>query len=137
MPIKRRALRPPFVALAIAMLWTLPSRAGLDEYVKKLGGVIKGQSDVIGFAFAVNGKINSADVYVSNSLFKKLWLKMLKASATEAVSASREIRLAAPVQAAAVKGFMDDSDRAAFREQSVGAGSRLVTRSGPKPSVPV
>jgi hypothetical protein len=102
--------------------------ATVDEYVTKLRGVINGQSDVIGYAFAVNGQINSADIYVSNGLFKKLWGKMLKAAATEAVSQANGVRLADPVKAEAVKGFIDDADKAKPREQSVGSGARLVTR---------
>lgn len=102
--------------------------ATVDEYVKKLAGITNGKSDVIGYAFAINGKINSADVYVSNALFKKVWMKMLKASATEAVSQSRGVRLADPVKAEAVRELIDDADKAKSREQSVGAGARLVTR---------
>jgi len=100
----------------------------VDEYIAKLSSVINGQSDVIGYAFAVNGQINSADVYVSNGLFKKLWAKMLKAAATEAVSQANGVRLAGPVKAEAVKGFIDDADKAKAKEQSVGSGARLVTR---------
>ena len=33
--------------------------ATLDEYVKKLAGITAGKSDVIGYAFAINGRINS------------------------------------------------------------------------------
>lgn len=102
--------------------------ANVDEYVKALSGIINGKSDVVGYAFAINGKINSADVYVSNALFKKLWVKMLKASATEAVAESRSVRLAEPVKAAAVKGFIADADKARPKEKAVGAGTRLVTR---------
>lgn len=100
----------------------------VEDYVKNLSGVVNGKSDVIGYAVAINGKISSADVYVSNALFKKVWIKMLKASATEAVSESRSIRLADPVKAEAVKGFLDDSDRAAARDQKVSAGATLRTR---------
>ena len=53
---------------------------------------------------------------------------MLKASATEAVSESRSVRLAEPVKATAVKGFLDDSEKAASRDQKVGAGTSLRTR---------
>jgi len=102
--------------------------ANIDEYVKKLSGIIDGRSDVIGYAFAINGKINSADIYLSNALFKKLWPKMLKATATEAVAESRGVRLADPVKADAVKGFMDDAEKAKAKEQNVSAGGRLVTR---------
>ncbi|CAN5602386.1 hypothetical protein BH10ACI3_BH10ACI3_09520 [soil metagenome] len=103
--------------------------ATVDEYIKNLSGIVAGKSDVIGFAMAINGKINSADVYVSNALFKKVWLKMLKASATEAVAESKGVRLADPVKASAVTEMIQDSERARSREQSLGSGkTRLVTR---------
>ena len=102
--------------------------ATVDEYVRNLSNVINGKTDVIGYAFAINGKLNSADIYASNALFKKLWPKMLKATATEAVSESRGIRLADPVKAEAVKGFIDETDRAAAKERSAGAGTTVVTR---------
>lgn len=99
----------------------------IDDYVRELSRIIDGKSDVIGYAFAINGKINSADVYVSNSLFKKVWLKNLKATATEAVSESRSVRLAAPVKAEAVKGFMEEADRAKPAARRAGGG-RITTR---------
>src|ERR1700716_1261092 len=43
-----------------------------DSYFKALAGIINGKPDVIGYVFAINGKINSADIYASNALFKKL-----------------------------------------------------------------
>ncbi len=102
--------------------------ATVDEYIRNLSGIVNGKSDVIGYAMAINGQINSADVYVSNALFRKVWMKMLKASATEAVSESRGVRLADPVKAEAVRGLIDDSERAKSKEQSVGKDARLVTR---------
>lgn len=60
--------------------------ATTEEYVAKLAALTRGKTDVIGYAFAINGQINSADIYVSNHLFDKLWPKMLKAAAIEAVS---------------------------------------------------
>ncbi len=102
--------------------------ATIDEYVKELSGVINGRSDIIGYAFAINGKINSADVYVSNALFKKLWPKMLKATATEAVSAANEVRLADPVKPASVKGFLDEAEKASSKDRSINSGASLRTR---------
>lgn len=102
--------------------------ANIDEYVRALSGITAGRSDVIGYAFAINGKINSADIYVSNSLFRKVWLKNLKATATEAVSESRGVRLADPVKAEAVKGLIDESERARPKETGATSGARLITR---------
>ena len=100
----------------------------VNDYVRSLSHIVNGKSDVIGYAVAINGKISSADVYVSNALFKKVWLKMLKASATEAVSESRSVRIAEPVKAEAVRGFLDDADQAASRDQTVSSGATLRTR---------
>src|SRR5439155_8655574 len=57
-----------------------------NEHIHNMTNVIDGKNDVIGYAFAINGKINSADIYASNDLFKKLWPRLLKASAVEAVA---------------------------------------------------
>lgn len=63
-------------------------RETADGYIEKLSGIVNGQTDIIGYAFAINGKLNSADIYASNSLFNKLWPKLLKASAIEATAES-------------------------------------------------
>src|SRR5262245_34142563 len=52
-------------------------RQAVDDYVKTLSPIIEGKNDVIGYVFAINGQINSADVYSSNALFKKIWPKMI------------------------------------------------------------
>jgi hypothetical protein len=58
----------------------------VEAYVGALLPVVKGKTAVIGYAFAINGKINSADVYASDALFKKLWPKLLRANAVEAIA---------------------------------------------------
>ncbi len=45
------------------------------------------EPDVIGYVFAINGKLNSGDIYPSAALFRKMWPKLLKAAAIEAISA--------------------------------------------------
>ena len=60
-----------------------------EAYVHALSHWIEGQPDVVGYAFAINGRMNSADVYASHDLFARLWPKLLKASAVEAVSEYR------------------------------------------------
>jgi hypothetical protein len=56
--------------------------------------------DIVGFVFAIDGKINSADVYPSSGLFQKMWPKLLSASVTEAIGARVNIATAAPTTAA-------------------------------------
>src|SRR5207244_433787 len=61
-------------------------RGSADEYVRALEAVVAARPDAIGYAFAIDGKVNSADVYASAALFKKLWPKLLRASAVEAIA---------------------------------------------------
>jgi len=103
--------------------------ATADEYVRKLSNLIDGRSDVIGYAFAINGQINSADVYVSNALFKKLWPRMLKAAAVEAVAENDGRRVSAPAaKPDEVKAFMSDADRGRAEERAASGSARIVTR---------
>lgn len=61
-------------------------QAATASYIKKLSSIINGHSDVIGFAFAINNELNSADVYASNAMFKRFWPRLLKTAAIEAVA---------------------------------------------------
>jgi len=61
--------------------------------------------DIVGYVFAINGKMNSADIYSSNGLFKKLWPKLLRASVTEAIGEKDAAAEPTPQRAAAA-GFL-------------------------------
>lgn len=67
-----------------------------EAYVKALEGKLADRDDAIGFVFAVNGKLNSGEVYVSAAMFGKLWSRLLKASAVEAVAEKTDEVAAAP-----------------------------------------
>jgi hypothetical protein len=62
----------------------------VDVYTKKLQGILDKQTDVIGYAVAINGKVNNADVYASAELFRKLWPKLLKSTVVEAVAEKKD-----------------------------------------------
>lgn len=102
-------------------------RAVVESYLDKLSDITDGRKDVIGYAFAINGKINSADIYVSNSLFKKLWPRMLKAAAVEAVAKSGE-KSYSTVTRENVSAFLSDSLKGKSSEQTVSGNSKVVTR---------
>lgn len=98
------------------------------EYIRSLQNIVAGKSDVIGYAFAINGKLNSADIYSSNALFKKLWGKMLKATTIEAVAESNARPTAAPAKQGDVNAFLIDSDKAKAEEKRASGGASLITR---------
>jgi hypothetical protein len=60
------------------------------QYIDNLSSIINDKSDAIGYVFTINGEINSADIYANSKLFKKMWPKLLDASAIEAVSELNE-----------------------------------------------
>jgi hypothetical protein len=98
-----------------------------ENYIDALSGIVNGKPDVIGYVFAINGKINSADIYASSVLFKKLWPKLLKASAIEAIAELRRGEKFAAPPADAVRGFLDDS-RGTETEKDVSPRVQMMTR---------
>ena len=103
-----------------------------DSYIRKLSGIIDGQWDVIGYAFAINGKVNSADVYGSSALFRKLWPKLLKASAVEAVADLQRGQKFETVKSASVEDFLVAADDGKASENEVTDRIKMVTRETDK-----
>ncbi len=99
-----------------------------DGYIKAFSQILHGKSDVIGYAFAINGKINSADVYASSALFKKLWPKLLKSSAIEAVADLQKDGKFETPTADNVRSFLAASETGSEKEKDVTQRIRLVTR---------
>jgi hypothetical protein len=97
-----------------------------NDYVRNLSSIIKGKRDVVGFVFAINGQINSADVYSSNALFAKLWPKMLEASAIEAIAELKAEEKSRPVDVSAVKAFLRESQTGKPEAKSVTARTSVV-----------
>lgn len=102
-------------------------RENADNYVKALVGIANRSDDVIGYVFAINGKVNSADIYGSNVLFKKLWPKLLKANAIEAIAELQQEKFK-PASVDNAKGFLSDSEKAAGKAKDVNARVNLMTR---------
>ncbi|MGB7070534.1 MAG: DUF6569 family protein [Pyrinomonadaceae bacterium] len=104
-------------------------RQNAEEFIDALIRITEGQDDVVGFVFAVNGEINSADTYGSSDLFKKLWPKLLKASAIEAISSSYNKKADRSVTADEIQSFMSGAERAPVDStRSFTDRIRIVTR---------
>jgi hypothetical protein len=99
-----------------------------EAYIKKLVKVVEGQGDVIGYAFAINGHVNSADVYASSLLFKKLWPKLLRATAVEAIAELRSGQEFEPVNQGAIQSFLARAEGGSASERGVTTRIKLVTR---------
>jgi hypothetical protein len=98
-----------------------------EAYVKALKAAGEAETDIVGYVFAVNGKLNSADVYPSNGLFRKMWAKLLKASVIEAIGNRGEAHADTPTMEA-VTAFLADAERGQSSEKPLNAGVKLETR---------
>lgn len=103
------------------------------SYIDALSGILQNKSDVIGYVFAINGEVNSADIYASRAMFAKLWPKLLKASAVEAVAELSQQHLELkPVADETVRTFLAESERATAATKEVTQRVRMVTREDDK-----
>ena len=89
------------------------------------------QDDIIGYVFAINGKLNSADVYPSNGLFRKMWPKLLLASATEALGEKGKAA-GEPPTTEAVSAFLAAAEAGKAEERKLNAHAQLERRDGDK-----
>lgn len=101
-------------------------------YINALSGILRNHNDVIGYVFAINGQVNSADIYASRALFAKLWPKLLKASAVEAIAELRKDVETKPVSDEAILGFLAESERPAASAKDVTRRVKLVTKEDDK-----
>jgi hypothetical protein len=100
------------------------------EYTKALEKLVDGKNDVIGYAFAINGQVNSADIYGNSALFKKLWPKLIKASSVEAVAELKKDLKFAPCPSSAVYDCITNAERAKPTTRPNGERAVIVTRDG-------
>jgi hypothetical protein len=98
-------------------------------YIAALQGAGETGDDVVGYVFAINGKINSGDVYASNALFRKMWSKLLAANVTEAISV-KDAASAAPPPVKDVEAFLATASAGVKAERAINASVRLATHDG-------
>jgi hypothetical protein len=109
-------------ASATSLQLTLENKKLLETvkgYVAKLEKSLDKQSDVVGYAVAINGKVNNADVYANADLFRKLWPKLLTCTAIEAVAEQKPGAKTAPVTTTAVQTFLADVRKGKLSEKKV------------------
>jgi hypothetical protein len=58
----------------------------VTEYKKALLPLLQDKKNVIGYAFAINGELNTADIYANQALFRKLWPTILDSISIESVA---------------------------------------------------
>jgi hypothetical protein len=124
----RSAQSASSLQLALENEKLMDAQKGYSDALKAAG---ESGDDIVGFIFAVNGDLNSADVYPSNGLFRKMWSKLLTASVIEAIGHKDEPAVAAP-SIETVTAFLAAAENGKSSEKPLNAGARLETRETDK-----
>ena len=97
-------------------------------YIDKLSSIVSGSNDVIGFAFAINSELNSAEVYSSTALFKRFWPRLLKTAAIEAVAERVYAQKKELVSMTATGEFLTTTERGEETVNDVTKRTRMLRR---------
>jgi hypothetical protein len=98
------------------------------EYLAALQGAGEKGADIVGYAFAVNGKLSTADIYPSNGLFRKMWPKLVKSAAAEAIAARTATNPEPAPSTDAVGSFLKSAEQGTKIDQEVARGVKLESR---------
>ena len=99
--------------------------AKIDSYVNKLQKAPEDKKKVIGFALAINGKLESAEIYGSAVLLQKMWPKMLRAAAIDALSDLQPGKRFEPADVDVVLAFLGDTDKNQQTETTTKVSDRI------------
>jgi hypothetical protein len=114
---------------SFAMTMEIPAvQRSIDGYIQELAGAPNHQDDVIGYAFAIDGKLNSVDIYGSHALFAGVWMKLLRSSAVEAMSQYQAGKKFTAPSVADVRTVLADSDSAKPAIRDLTARTRVVSK---------
>jgi hypothetical protein len=104
----------------------------LDPYLEGLHKPVTETRNVIGVIVAVNGKAHSIDVFESTPLFQKLWPKLLKSYALDALGHGQEADAEKSCDTAAAVDFVKQACEAKLAKQDEKAGVSLTHRENDK-----
>jgi len=107
-------------------------KSSTKPYLDKLLPVLKEKTDVIGYAVIINGKVVSADVFASESLFRKLWPKLLEGNAIEAFAELDEGKKVEAVAVDAVKQLLRKAEQGEPVAEAVTEKVFVLRRQGEK-----
>jgi hypothetical protein len=120
--------------------------AKLDPYLEAMQQKVADQTNVVGVIVAVNGKVQSVDIFESTPLFQKLWPKLLKSYALDAVASKEGQSEAKECSVADACDFLKEVTEAKV-EKTDGNASVAITRrensrvasfsAAPAPSAPL
>lgn len=124
------AVAPPVSPSSLALTQASPPvEQATAAYRTSLSGIIRDKPGVVGYVFAVNGELRSADVYSSPSLFAEMWPKLLKSSIIDSVRVAPQHK---PVSVSQATAFLHSADAGKETVTGVDRRTRLAVREAEK-----
>jgi hypothetical protein len=99
----------------------------LQTYLKEFQEPVAKHPQVVGALVAVNGKVEAVDIFQSTPLFQKLWPKLLKSHALDAVAVPAP-KTKKDCTTEDARKFLDDAMHAGKRQKSQVSGGLAVTQ---------
>jgi len=102
-----------------------------ETYRAAFAKILDNAPDALGYAFVINGAVNTADIYGSSTLFRKLWSKLLDAAVLEAIAELRRKpeQQPPPVTADSIRAWLGETDSGEVSDrQEVPPRVRIETR---------
>ena len=103
-------------------------RESIAPYINQLSSVVAQSNDVLGVVFTINHELIGADVYRSNVMFERLWPRLLRAAAVEALAERPMTVNTEEVAIDTVKDFIVNSERGMEIIDDVTARTHVVRR---------
>lgn len=100
-------------------------KEGVAEYVKAYEGLLEKHKNAIGLVVAVEGEVQSADIYASHDLFTQLWPKLLEVAAIEALSTKEPTVVDNPELLAQAQAFLADKEAEKATSRDVSTNIQL------------
>ena len=103
----------------------------VEEYVKAIEKQVPVAKDGVGYAIAVNGKVESVDVFASPKLFGKMKGKLLSSGATEAVAEKGPGNVVTPGKEA-VTALLVDAEAGQAKPEQRSARTKIGSKESAK-----
>jgi hypothetical protein len=102
-----------------------------EEYATALESALRDRSDAIGFAIAVNGQLEEVNVYPNHALLKRLYPRLVRSYAVQAVMLKDQKEAGTSVALADVVRFMQDGNEKSKKEKKIDARNASEIRELP------
>ena len=105
-------------------------REDVAAYEDVLGKLTDGKIDVVGMAFAINGEMNTVELYPTAGLFRKLWPKLLRGCSLEATAKRSDRPMDKEAKVSEIQVLMAEAAKAEEKAETLSGGIVSRTRDG-------